>query len=59
MHKKILVPIANSAVLLHKVANQCMLKDNSVEMCSNVIADHTHFMFKLASERIKTITKAL
>jgi hypothetical protein len=59
MHKRIFIPIANTAVLLHKVANQCMLKGNSIDICSNLISDHTHFMFKLASERIKAMTEPL
>lgn len=36
-----------------------MLKGNSVDICSNIISDHSHFMFKLASERIKEMSQPL
>ena len=41
---------------MYRVSNQCLLKGNSVSICSNIVSDHTFFTFKLAAEKIKAMT---
>lgn len=40
---------------MYRVSNQCLLKGNSVNICSNIVSDHTFFTFKLAAEKIKAM----
>lgn len=53
------MPLVNAAALLYRVSNQCLLKGNSVDMCANIVADHTYYTFRLASEKMKTLTVEL
>lgn len=59
VHKQVIVPLVNASALMYKVSNQCLLKGNSVDMCANIVADHTFYTFKLASEKIKTLAVPL
>lgn len=47
--------MVNASALLYKVSNQCLLKGNSVQVCSGIVADHTLFTFKLAAQKIKAM----
>lgn len=54
-----MIPLVNASTFLYKVSNQCLLKGNNVDICSTLISDHTHFMFKYASEKIRSFTEPL
>ncbi len=46
----------NASTLMYTVSNQCLLKGKSVNICSNIVSDHTFVTFKLAAEKIKAMT---
>ncbi len=59
IRRKIYIPIVNSSAFLYKISNLCLLKGNSIDICANIITEHTYFMFKLAAERAKLLTGPL